>query len=157
MNKLKNSKAFTLIEMLVVISLIGILAALALASYAGTQKQARDTNRKSDLKQYQTTFEIFANKSNGLYPSFTGASTIENGSSVCDAFELTNCPADPKNTGIYIYKYISNGSGAATPDATDYAVWTGLEDKTDTYWVLCSNGKIGESDTVPDALAICPL
>jgi len=48
MKKLENSKAFTLIEMLVVISLIGILAALALASYAGTQKQARDTNRKSD-------------------------------------------------------------------------------------------------------------
>ncbi len=49
--KSHSQKAFTLIEMLVVISLIGILAALAMVSFSSVQKQARDTARKSDLKQ----------------------------------------------------------------------------------------------------------
>jgi prepilin-type N-terminal cleavage/methylation domain-containing protein len=49
MNKI--IKGFTLIELLVVISLIGLLAALALVSYIGVQKQGRDTQRKSDLRQ----------------------------------------------------------------------------------------------------------
>ena len=65
----KLAWGFTLIEILVVISIIGVLASLALVSFAGTQKQARDTQRKNDLKQYQTSLENFANNNSSLYPS----------------------------------------------------------------------------------------
>jgi len=68
-----RDKAFTLIEMLVVISLIGILTALALASFTSSQKQARDVVRKSDLKQYQTLLESYANMASGFYPSRTSS------------------------------------------------------------------------------------
>ena len=54
-------KGFTLIELLIVISIIGILVTIVSASFVTSQKQARDVQRKSDLKQYQNALENFAN------------------------------------------------------------------------------------------------
>lgn len=48
--KLKNSKGFTLIEMLVVIAIIGILVLLALPSYLGYTKDANVATMKADIR-----------------------------------------------------------------------------------------------------------
>lgn len=149
---IKNSKAFTLIELLVVISIIGILAALALVSFSSSQKQAKDTQRKSDIKQYQTVLETFASKSNGLYPSRTSAT---NASTLCATLGVSgNCPTDPK-TG-QTYEYISDGSGSPNSDAANYVLWATLESQSGNYWIVCSIGKVGISQTVPNSSS-CPL
>lgn len=149
-NMKSNHNAFTLIEMLVVISLIGILAALALISFGGAQKQARDTTRKSDLKQYQTSLEGYAGRNNGIYPISATATSIASGA-VCIALNIGICPSDPKDVDSYIYKYISDVSGI------NYVIWGGLENKTPTvFWVVCSNGKNGESLSAPTSVT-CPL
>ncbi len=153
----RNSKlkGFTLIELLVVISLIGILAALALVSYTGSQKQARDTQRKSDLKQYQNSLELFANRNNGLYPSYD-----TNATSLCGDLGLgSNCPDDPRASepDQDSYRYQSDGSGTGNPEATEYVLWAELEN-TDGYWTLCSNGKVGATTTgIPPTGGACPL
>jgi type II secretory pathway pseudopilin PulG len=136
--------------MLVVISLIGILAALGLVSFTTTQKQARDTTRKSDLKQFQTAFENYANKNNGLYPIYTSA--VRSDGSLCTDLGIGGCATDPKDTEPYIYKYISDSEGLK------YSMWTGIEAKEGAaYWVVCSNGKVGESATVPSGGNLCPI
>ncbi len=143
----KTRKAFTLIEMLVVISIIGILAAMAMVSFSSVQKQARDTTRKSDLKQYQTAIESYSNRNNGNYP-ISGSTVISTGA-VCTALNIGTCPPDPKNISPLEYRYRSDG--------VNYVIWGGLESKTPTvYWVGCSNGKVGERTTAP-ASATCPL
>lgn len=160
-------KGFTLIELLVVISLIGILAALALVSYTGTQKQARDTQRKSDLKQYQNSLELFANENNGLYPkrvisSGARASDKSGGVSLCNDLGLSGCSEDPRydNDNTFVYRYQSDGSGSGgLPSATKYVLWAKLENTTD-YWAVCSNGKVGakaQSDWSNPSLGSCPL
>lgn len=133
-----------MIELLVVISIIGILASIGLVSFSGAQKQARDSQRKSDLKQYQSALEIFANKNNGLFTSRTDASGAIASSTLCNDLGLTSCPEDPRNTedATFVYRYQSNGTGAATVDATIYVLWGKLENTTD-YWVNCSDGRIG--------------
>lgn len=156
---MKTTKAFTLIEMLVVISLIGILAALSLLSYTSVQKQARNTVRKSDLKQYQNALESFANLSSGLFPS--RSSTVTASTTLCNDINLVLepdivCSEDPKLSPVY--RYISDGTCAVgTACATKYALWANLENKTvTTYWVVCSNGKNGESIIAPTS-STCPI
>ena len=146
---MKNNKAFTLIEMLVVISLIGILTALALVSFTSSQKQARDVTRKSDLKQYQTAIENYASKNEGLYPIYAASHTINSSTGLCADLEIGTCPIDPKDPD-YVYQYISDALG------TNYAFWATLESKVETYWVVCSNGKSKESANVPTS-GVCPI
>ncbi len=135
---------FTLIELLVVISIIGILASLALVSYSRSQKQARDTRRKSDLRQYQTALENYANNNNGLYPNVIF-------SNLCTSLGLSNCPNDPSGgSSTYFYVYSS--------DQSQYSLRANLEAySTYQYWVVCSNGKSGETNTIPSQSNVCPL
>jgi len=52
-------RGFSLIELLVVIALIGILTAIATASYTTMQKKSRDTRRISDMKAIQQGMEQY--------------------------------------------------------------------------------------------------
>jgi prepilin-type N-terminal cleavage/methylation domain-containing protein len=157
--KIIKSFGFTLIELLVVISVIGILAALSLVSFSAAQKQARDTQRKSDIKQYQTALEGYANVNNEFYPSRT--STTLASTTLCTDLAMTNCPADPRygTDSTYAYKYVSDGTGSGTKTAINYVLWSKLESSI-YYWVVCSTGKSGtkaQSGWADPTNGTCPI
>lgn len=67
-NKKKNTKkGFTLVELLVVISIIGVLASIGLVSFRSAQFRSRDAQRKSDFKQLSNALELFYSDY-GTYP-----------------------------------------------------------------------------------------
>lgn len=69
MLKLKTSeKGFTIVELLIVIVVIGILAALVLNTFSGVQKRARDTTRQTNINAVSTQLEVYYNDKGG-YPS----------------------------------------------------------------------------------------
>lgn len=131
-----RTKGFTLIEILVVAGMLGILSSLGLSSFFTTQKQARDTQRKSDIAQYQTALENYANNHNGKFPR----SAVVTSTALCSYLGLVNCPKDPK----YEY-YYSTGDTVSdgAPRASQYAVWGPLEGQIGYNWMGCSNGRVG--------------
>ncbi|MBL8158913.1 prepilin-type N-terminal cleavage/methylation domain-containing protein [Candidatus Saccharibacteria bacterium] len=69
----KNRKAgFTIVELLIVIVVIGILAAIVLNTFSGVQARARNTERQTDIKGLSSQLEAFAvdpaNANPGNYP-----------------------------------------------------------------------------------------
>lgn len=64
----KNNRGFTIVELLIVIVVIGILAALVIVTYNGIQQKARDTERKTDINALASHLEAY-NASAGRYPT----------------------------------------------------------------------------------------
>ena len=67
--KLKQ-QGFTIVELLIVIVVIGILAALVITTFTGIQQKARDTERTTDIKALHGQVEAFYAQK-GFYPSLT--------------------------------------------------------------------------------------
>jgi len=121
-----NLTGFTLIELLVVISIIGILASFSVVSLNGARVKARDAKRKADMVQMRIAIYLYYDD-NLEYPK-CGTWDDEKddfGATVgCYNTTLTNSlisqskpymsalPVDPKGTGIYTYRYVSNANGS---------------------------------------------
>lgn len=56
---IRDKKAFTTIELIVVVAIIGILATIIIVSYLGTQKRSRDSKRKGDLQAIAGSLELY--------------------------------------------------------------------------------------------------
>lgn len=156
---------FTLIELLVVISIIGILSAIGISSFTQSQKQARDVQRKSDLKQYQTALENFAGANGGLYPAPVGAVDMKL-VDLCNAVLLpgnyaSSCPDDPKPESwgrSYHYWAKTTSSTLGDPINQGYAiyVWGAIESDGTKTFVLCSTGTAGTTPNSPNGVrSIC--
>jgi general secretion pathway protein G len=63
----KLKRAFTLVEMLLVITIIGILAALVVPKMMGRSEQARQAAARADISSIKTALDAFE-VDNGYYP-----------------------------------------------------------------------------------------
>ena len=62
-------KAFSIVELAVVIAVIGILATITTVGYTKLQRDSRDTERKSDIAIVQAALETYYEKTGGYPPS----------------------------------------------------------------------------------------
>jgi len=123
-----NKRGFTIVELLIVIVVIGILAAITIVAYNGVQQRARDSRRKQDVEVIAKSLELYY-IDNGKYPTSSGSTAINaSWSTTADsswanlATQLkpyaNNLPADPVSTpnvsfltGGYNYSYYSDPNG----------------------------------------------
>jgi len=95
-NSSKQS-GFTLLELLVVVSIIGILIAISSAAFSTAQKKSRDAKRYGDVKSLQNAFEQYAAQNSGLYAAACATMVSINGVDLLPG----GWPTDPKPGQVY--------------------------------------------------------
>src|SRR5450432_4135464 len=71
MKMLKTRKGFTLIELMIVVAIIGILAAIAIPQFANLIAKSQEGATKGNLGSLRSALSIYYGDSEGVYP--TGA------------------------------------------------------------------------------------
>jgi type IV pilus assembly protein PilA len=73
-----SKKGFTLIELMIVVVIVGILAAIAIPNFSALVGRAREASTKKNMHLLQTAAEDFAAVSGGRYPD-NGSDTSDDG------------------------------------------------------------------------------
>ncbi len=122
------SKGFSLIELLVVITIIAIITVVGAFRYLTVQEKARDAKRKNDIEQLRIAFDLYR-ADTGLYPNpGGGAYSVDPatfGYLVTNGY-IDSIPSDPKRGyGGYKnggYMYTTNYNDLIGCTAADFGV-----------------------------------
>jgi prepilin-type N-terminal cleavage/methylation domain-containing protein len=113
MKILADQKAFTIVELIVVVAIIAILTAITTANFTTSKAKSRDTKRASDILQMQLALELFFDRCN-QYPTATAYVAAPLANAMPDIAAANGCPA-----GITLGSFIGKIPTPST--ANDYA------------------------------------
>lgn len=151
--KKNKEQGFTIVELLIVIVVIGILAAIVITTYSGIQAKARNAKRETDIQSLQTQIEAFYSQ-NQYYPSLTDmnssawratnmksldASAMQDPSwsSSNTACTVSGAPTllTTSQSGCYGYAPTASGASCEAADTTcnQYTLTASMEQGVGTY------------------------
>ncbi len=116
---MQSEKGFTIVELLIVIVVIGILAAIVIVAFNGVQNQAKGTQYKTDASSIAKTAEAYnADENNTGYPTTAaavhGVTTVKLPSNVRLATSAVSAAPDPVATPAEATQNPSISSGTRT-------------------------------------------
>jgi len=103
----RSESGFTLVELLVVMLILGLLAAIAIPSFFNQRDKARDADAKASVRTAQTAMETYATDNQG---SYVGATT-----GILEGIEptLTDAPNPVAVSGLATDEYTVSVLSAA--------------------------------------------
>ena len=133
LKKLNYNKGFTLLEMLIVVAVIAILAAMALPRFLDATNKAKSAAEKANIRNIDTQIELYQ-VNTGTYPKFPDMDDMF----ISASYFPDGFPKDPftSSAGIGIYSLDMN-SFTGTP-----LINSSLRMRTNTFMHFCPNNQI---------------
>ena len=110
----EGQKGFTLIELMIVIAIIGILAAIAIPQFVAYRQKGYNTSAKSDLKNFQTACQAYFADN----PTASSCDTTNVNTAFSSGPNVTIKPAGTGQTLTGSTSYHTSGSSTYTISAT---------------------------------------
>ena len=101
----QEESGFTLVELLVVMLILGPLAAIAIPAFFNQRDKARDSQAKVYARTAETAMETFATDNNGVYTGANAAALVNEESTLSGAtISAVTTPAPAPDTSNKSYK-----------------------------------------------------
>ena len=147
---------FTLIEILVVLSIIGVLLGILSVSFDSSREATRDAERKTDLTQLQLALEVYKSQ-NGRYPAQGCGAGGWAGFGTHTDVDKTNCGGTPWINGL-VPNYIDALPQDPRSEDDDNAGFMYQTDATGSIYkiVIMSSIENRTIDSYDEKFARCP-
>jgi prepilin-type N-terminal cleavage/methylation domain-containing protein len=131
-------KAFTLVEILIVVVILGILAAIVVPQFTNATQDAQSGNLKAQLSSLNRQIELYRARNNGQFPGANATDAVAFWTDLIGGGYIKTAPVNPA--------YVGGGAAAAEVDFVNGAV-TGV---AGSGWAfnLAGNGVPGDADYI---------